>query len=170
MRKQILLALAFVLLLAGAAAAQKSFYNKEFKFGFKSPVGTKLKTDADSLFASDPLKAIVNVELTNPGRGLFDAEATISAAQITKDACHALSTADDKPTKKKFGTNTFEMTEEIEGGMESVHPQEFYRTFHNGVCYEVRIIVGMEKYPKRRVSERPAFERMYAILRTFYFK
>lgn len=171
MKKQIFLGLTIVFFMAGTAAAQKSFHNKKFKFGFRAPAGSKLKTDADSLYAEPPLKGLIQVSLVKPGRGLYDATATVSAANTTKDECRALSTAEeDKPRRKKFGTTTFYKTEFVEGGMESVHPVENYRTFHRGVCYEVRIMVGMEKYPKRPVKSQAVFTRLYTILRTLYFR
>lgn len=162
--------LTLIFLTAGAVAAQKTFYNKEFKFGFTYAAGLKLSTNPDDLQDAPPLKGLAQLSITNPGRGLFDATANIAAGPMTLAECRALSTAEDKPRKKTFGTVTFDKTEEIEGGMETVHPQEFYRTFHNGVCYEARLGVGMEKNPKRAVNDAAAFERLYGILRTFYFK
>ena len=145
MKKRICLVLTLVFLAAGTVTAQKRFYNKEFKFGFKYPAGSKLSRNPDSALADPPLKGLAEVSLANPGRGVFDATATVSAANMTRDACRALSTAEDQPRKKKFGTVTFDKTTEIEGGMESVHPLESYRTFRNGVCYEARLMMGMEK-------------------------
>jgi hypothetical protein len=172
MKKRLCLVLALIVLTAGTAAAQKPFYNKEFKFGFKYPARSVLeKQDPDAIAASPNFKSLARITLTHPGKGLFDGTAAVSAANITSDACRALSTQEgDKPLKKRFGTVTFTKTTEIEGGMESVHPAEFYRTFRNGTCYEVFLMVGMEKYPKHRVSDRPAFEQLYTILRTFYFR
>jgi len=170
MKKRISLVLTFVFLTAGGVTAQRSFYNKEFKFGFKYPAGSKLSRNPHSMFANGTLKGLAQVSLTNPGRGLGGAAATVSAANMTQDACRALSVAEDQPRKKKFGTVTFDKTAWVEGGMESVHPLEVYRTFHSGVCYEVLLEMGMEKYPKRRVNESAAFNRLYVILRTFYFR
>lgn len=170
MKRQIFLVSALILLMAASAWTQKSFYNKEFNVGFKTPAGSKLVRDPDTIAASTGFKGLAYITLARPGRGLFGAEAAVAAANITQSACRALSTEEDKPVKKRFGTVTFDKTTYVEGGMESVHPVESYRTFHSGVCYEIRLMVGMEKYPKRRVSGAPGFEKLYAILRTFYFR
>lgn len=170
MKKQICLALTIVLLAAASASAQKRFYNKEFKFGFKYPAGSKLVKDPDTIAASPNFTGLAYITLAQAGRGLFGATAAVAAANITEDACSALSTAEDNPRKKKFGTVTFDQTKYVEGGMESVQPVELYRTFHKGTCYEIRLMVGMEKYPKRRISDRPGFEQLYTILRTAYFR
>ena len=164
------LTLAFVLLTAGAVSAEKRFYNKEFKLGFKYPAASKLIKDPDTIAASPNFTGLAHITLAHPGKGLFDGTAAISAANITRSACRELSTAEDKPRKKKFGTVTFDKTTYVEGGMESVLPVELYRTFHNDICYEIRLMVGMEKYPKHPINDRPGFEQLYTILRTLYFR
>src|SRR4051812_8831544 len=109
MQKRLFVALTLVLLLTGAAAAQKSFYNKEFKFGFKYPTGSKLKTEPDYMVTFEPMKGLAEVSFRKTS-----ATATVAAAEMTQDACHALSTAeDDTPRKKKFGKITFERTEGV---------------------------------------------------------
>ena len=170
MKKRICLALTFVFIMAGAAAAQKSFYNKEFKFGLKYPAGSKLIKDLDTIAATPDLKPLAYMSLKKPGRGLYEVAAYVSAANMTRAACRALSANEDNPRKKKFGTITFDKTTEIDGGMESVHPIEFYRTFHSGTCYEVRLMLAMDKYPKHPINESAAFARLYTILRTFHFR
>jgi hypothetical protein len=165
MKGRVFIALMLVLLLAGAAAAQKSFYNKEFKFGFKAPAGTTLTTDAEYIYAIEPMKGLAKVSQRRGGT-----EAMINAAEMTKDGCHALSVEDGTPKRTKFGTIWFERTEGVEGGMESVQPYEYYRTFHNGVCYEVRISTVMEKYAKHPRRPGPLLAKFYPILSTFYFK
>src|SRR5207253_901983 len=128
--KKICLALTFVFLVAGVASAQSSFYNKEFKVGFRYPASMRLSTKADDLVVLDQsLKGLAMATLRNPGPGIYDADATISAGAMTRDACTALS-ANDEPQKKRFGAITYDKTEMTEGGMESVHPMEFYRTYH----------------------------------------
>jgi hypothetical protein len=161
----------FILLMAPAASAQKSFYNKEFKFGFKTPAGSKTSTKPDDLYAEPPLKPLLKVSLVTTGRSTYGADASVAAGIMTAEACWALSTADDdKPLKKKFGTTVFDKTAYVEGGMESVHPVENYRIFHQGTCYEIRLMVHMEKYPKHPVNEKAVFAQLYPILRTFYFR
>ena len=170
MKNRVCLALTLILLTAGAAAAQKGFYNKEFKFGFKYPVGSKLRKDLDSIDQTEGLKGLAYVTLPVPGRGMYEVAAYVSAGNITRTACQALSTDDETLHKKKFGTITFDKTTEVEGGMESVQPREYYRTFLGSTCYESRLMLSMEKYPKRRINERAAFDRLLPILRTFYVR
>jgi hypothetical protein len=171
MKKRLCLALVVIIVAAGTAAAQKRFYNGEFRFGFKYPARSKLVRDSDTIAAAPNFKGLAYITLNRPGRGLYDATAAVSAGNITREACRALSTAeDDKPQKKKFGTVTFDKTTYVEGGMESVLPVENYRTYRKGICYEVRLMVGMEKYPKRRINDSTAFEQLYTVLRTFYFR
>jgi hypothetical protein len=164
------LAIIFIIFATLTGSAQKRFYNREFGFGFRYPVRSKLLRDSDTIAAAPNFKGLAFITLDRPGRGIYDATAAISAANITRDACHALSANEDTPQKKRFGTVTFEKTAFIEGGMESVHPVEFYRTFHKDTCYEIRLMVGMEKFPKRRINDAAAFEQLRTILRTFYFR
>ena len=170
MKKRICLALALITVAGTAAVAQKRFYDREFRFGFQYPRGSKLSRDSDTIAAAPNFKGLAFITLSRPGRGIYDATAAVSAANITREACRALSTAEDSPQKKRFGTVTFDKTAWIEGGMESVHPVEFYRTFHKGTCYEVRLMVGMEKYPRRRINDGAAFGQLHTILSTFYFR
>ena len=167
--KKLILALTVVCFAVGVAAAQKSFYSKDYKVGFKYPSTAKISTKADDILVlSDSLKGIANLSFPHAVAGVNSAEATIAAGAITKEACTALS-ANDQPKKKKFGTITFDKTEETEGGMENVQPQEFYRTYHDGTCYEIRLSVGQTKYPKRPINDTPIFTQMYAIMTSMYF-
>jgi hypothetical protein len=169
MRMRLPLTLILIAVMAGASAAQKRFYNREFRFGFKYPAASKLTKNSDMIAAASNFKGLAYITLNKPGRRLYDATAAVSAANITGDACRALS-AEDNASKRKLGTVTYDKSTYIEGGMESVAPVETYRTFHNGICYEIRLMVGMEKYPRRPISDRPAFEQLYTILRTMYFR
>ncbi len=167
--KRTYLALSFVFLLVSIAAAQKPFYSKDYKVGFKSPPGSTISTKSDDLIVmSDSLKGVAKVSLTRPGTGLSDGAATIAAGTMTREACKALETEGDVK-KQTYGTTAFDKTAMVEGGMENIMPQEFYRTYHNGTCYEVRMSVGMAKRPKRGVTEQTAFNQLYAVLRTMYF-
>ena len=170
MEKRVFTILAVVLLAAGGVSAQKKFYNKEFKVGFTLPVNSKLVSTGGSGAAQPPLKDLAEITLNNTGRNVYDATANVSAGLMTREACRALSAQEDKAPRKTFGSVTFNKSTMIEGGMESVHPEEFYRTYRGGVCYEIRLGVGIPKHPKRGVSDRPSFERLYAILRTMYFR
>jgi len=170
MKKQICLALTLLVITTGTAAAQKKFYNKEFKFGFTYPAGSKIIKDLGSIDVTQDLKPLSYLTLPKAGRGMYEVAAYVSAGNITSDACRALSTAEDTPRKKKFGTVTFAKTAYVEGGMESSHPREYYRTFQGGTCYEVRLMLSMDKYPKRPINTNAAFARLYPILRTFYVR
>ena len=170
MKKQIFLAITLLLITAGIAAAQKKFYNKEFKFGFTYPPGAKVNKALDTIDQTTDLTPLAYLDMPNTGRGLYELAAYISAGNITRAACNALSTAEDTPQKKKFGTITFAKTAYVEGGMESSQPREYYRTFQGGTCYEVRLMLSMDKYPKHPINTNAAFARLYPILRTFYIK
>ena len=100
MNKRLCLALVVIMVTAGTAAAQKRFYNREFRFGFKYPARSKFIRDSDTIAAAPNFKGLAYITLNKPGRGLFDATAAVAAANITREACRALSTAeDDKPRK-----------------------------------------------------------------------
>jgi len=167
--KKLSLALIFLFLGSLAVSAQKTFYSKEYKVGFKYPTTAKITTKPDNLVViSDALKGIAMVSFPHAVAGVYNADATITAGTITKDACTALS-ANDEPKKKKFGTTTFDKTEEVEGGMESIQPQEFYRTYHDGTCYEIRLSVGQNKHPRRAINDAPLFAQMYTLMTSMYF-
>src|SRR4051794_12533098 len=86
MKMRIPLALILIAVMAGAAAAQKRFYNKEFKFGFKYPAGSKLVKDQDTIAAAPNFKGMAYITLTKPGKRLFDASAAVPAGDITRSA------------------------------------------------------------------------------------
>src|SRR5437660_12097639 len=103
--KQIILTFTLLSLAAGAAAAQKKFYSKEFKVGFTTPAGSKLASDAT---APEKMKSITYVELLRTGKNVGGA-ATIAAGTMTRAECKVFARSDDrKPRRKRFGTITFD--------------------------------------------------------------
>lgn len=165
--KRVCLALTFVILVAGVAAAQKTFYDKEFKVGFKYPASVKLTKSENE--PEENFTNLTGVSVIQPGRNIYGATATLAANKITRSACKELPQASvESPVRqKKFGANTFFRVKELDGGMESVQQFEFYRTYHNGTCYEVRLQVGMAK--NRPTNDLSVFSKLYTILRTMYF-
>ncbi len=166
--KKMCLALTFLILAAGVAAAQKTFFNKEYKVGFKYPATVKLTKSENE--PEENFKNLTGVSVIHPGRNIGGATATLAANKITRAACKELPQASvESPVRlKKFGSNTFYRATEMDGGMESVQQFEFYRTYHSGTCYEVRIQVGMAK--NRPTNDLSAFSKLYTILRTMYFR
>ena len=162
--KVILTAMMFVVLAAGSAAAQKKFYSKEFKVGFTRPANSKLASDE---MAPEKMKTVTHVELLGTGKKV-GGSATIAAGTMSKGDCKVFSRSDgDKPRRRKFGTITFDKVTDNDPGMESTASLEIYRTFHNGLCYEVSIKVGGMKH--RKTNDQLIFNRLYVILRTFHF-
>ena len=166
--KRICLVLTFVILTSEAVVAQKTFYNKEYKVGFKYPATVKLTKGENE--PEENFKNLTGVSVIHPGRNIEGATATLAASKITLEACKELPQASDENKRrlKKFGANTFYRVTEMDGGMESVQEFEFYRTYHNGTCYEIRIQVGMAK--NRPTTDLSAFSKLYTILRTMYFR
>ena len=166
--KRIYLILTLILLATGVVPAQKTFYSKEYKVGFKYPATLKLSKNPNE--AEAPFTNPTDVSIRRPGRDA-SGTATVAAAKTTRDECKKFPSAgDDKPKRVKFGTTAFDKLEETDGGMESIQQFEFYRTYHNGMCYDVKLQFGMSKYPKRKLPERSLFNQLYAVLRTMYFR
>ena len=78
--KKICLTLTLILLAVGAVAAQKKFYNEEFKIGFTTPANSKLASGAT---APEKMKSITYVELLRTGKNV-GGSATIAAATMTQ--------------------------------------------------------------------------------------
>jgi hypothetical protein len=166
-------ALIALLLAAGTVAAQKNFYNEEFKIGFKYPATWQLKTNDldDCRTCVEPdskFKGLAQVS-THANRS---ETATLSAARITADACKF--STDAKPKPVKMGAITFDKTEDVDGGTESITDVEYYRTFHDGVCYDVSIAVQHPKYTStNKLNEKGKYQGLFnqlqGVLRTFYF-
>src|SRR5207247_6851240 len=86
MKNQILLTLTLLVLAAGSAAAQKTFYNKQFKVGFKYPATMKFTTEPSGA-TDEGFKDLAEVSIRKPGRGVFDATATVAAGTMTQQTC-----------------------------------------------------------------------------------
>ena len=86
--KVMLTALMFVVLAAGSAAAQKRFYNKEFKVGFTRPANSKLERLGSDAMAPDKMKAVAYVELLGTGKKI-GGSATVVAGAMTRADCKA---------------------------------------------------------------------------------
>ncbi len=168
--KKICLALTFVVMAAGMVAAQKTFYNKEYKVGFKYPATLKIaKSQADP---EEGFKNLTEAIVIHPGRHIFGATATLAAGKVTREACKAMPQAseEEKARPKRFGATTFYKVSELDGGMESVQQFEFYRTFQNNTCYQITLQVGMAKNTRGPVDEKSAFAKLYNVLSTMYFR
>ena len=164
--KIMLTALVFVVLTAGSAAAQKSFYNKEFKVGFKYPATMKSR-EAESV-ADDGFKNLGEVSLLKTRRGVYNAAATLSAGTMTQQACTKFANdPDQKRRRVKFGTVAYEKIEWTDGGMESETPMEIYRIHHGGVCYQFTLGATERRHPLADGTSARA--QLHAVLRTLYF-
>jgi hypothetical protein len=158
--------LVLVLAAVGAASAQKSFYNQEFKVGFKYPATMKPRV-AQSV-ADDGFKNLGEVSLLKTRRRVYNAAATLSAGSMTEQACTGFANdPDEKRQRFKFGTVTYEEIQWTDGGMESETPQEFYRIYRGGVCYQLKLWAIVGRHPLG--DEKSAMSQLRALLSTLYF-
>ena len=95
-------------------------------------------------------KGLAEVSMNSTGKRT----ATLSAGKMTADACKFSATLTDKPKPVKMGTFRFDKVDDMDGGMESITDVEDYRTFHDGVCYDVSIGVLHPKYSSTSRARR----------------
>ena len=166
------------------ATPQKNFYSPEFKGGFKYPATWKLVTkevEWNSVIP-DGFTPLAYMMIPNTS-----AKAAFSAGKMTADKCKfapedngpeygtdakgkKILIDDGKwPKQVTFGTITFEKDSEVYGGMESSTLVYHYRTFHDGVCYNVDTDIFEQRHTKKDVPEERWLNQLNVILRTFYF-
>src|ERR1700733_15005909 len=78
-----------IVLFALSAMAQSSFYNKEFKVGFKVPASGRMRKD--SFAGPDEKMKLIGSMSFKDARGIPASYADVFAGTMTKDECSALS-------------------------------------------------------------------------------
>jgi len=188
MLKRILLVVLLIMVSAVIATAQtaalKNYYNQENKVGFKYPanwaagkakwtVGTK-----PALISGEEPGFTVLVDLSNPDLHIgyvSQAEVALTVATIDEATCKAMNIGNinkvqDQPVAKKVGARTFYFLEADDGAAGSVGTTDYYRTFHDGRCYELAFLKFGRNTPKRPDAKEKALDRQFnAILRSLYF-
>ena len=158
-----------IVLFALSATAQRSFYDKEFKVGFTIPASAR--TSRDPFSGPDQKMKSIGSFSFKDARGIPASFADVFAGTMTKDECSALSKGfTEKPRIRKYGSTTFTMTEETQGGTESEAPQQHYTNYHDGACYEVTFSIPEARHTTHKYNESAAYARMRPILSTMYFR
>ncbi len=168
--KVVFTALIFVLLTACSAAAQMSFYDKEFKVGFKYPATMKAISTEASWAANDGFKGLGAVSLRKLHRGVLNASAILSAGAMTQQACDQFADAfdeKDKPQQVKFGTMAYKKIEWVNGGTESEGTVEDYRIYRGGVCYQFTVGATGQRHPLADTTS--SVSQLRALLTTLHF-
>ena len=174
----VLLTIASAAIATAQRAAQKNFYNEEFKAGFKYPATWKLSTkDFRPLERNDEgFRNLAEVHM--PTRGNVSTFATLAAGRVTADKCMPAPAVikddgsvpeEEKPKLVKMGALSFYKTLEVWGGMESATPLEHWETFHDGVCYDITMGVSQPRYHRKGMSDDAMFNQLHVVLRTLYF-
>jgi len=180
MSKRMPLVLALIILAAGMAGSQsrggpRGYYNKEFKVGFRYPPhwefdGAKRPIDEEPGFTA--LAQVSAPENSYRGSHLHRANATIAVGSVSEEACRVFSAPNDdsaKPRRKMVGNITFYTVSGGDAAAGTVGETEIYRTFHDGRCFEVTLLVLRRNGVKPDRGVRMANDSLAAILRTFYF-
>ena len=179
-----LLTIASAVMATAQSPALKNYYNQENKVGFKYPASWatgKAKWDVVTKTASmegdEPgFTVLVGLSKDNLNIGyVSQAEVALKVATIDEATCKAMNIgnitrAEDKPVAKKVGTRTFYYLEAVDGAAGSAGITDYYRTFHDGRCYELAFMKFGRNTPKRPEAKEKALDRQFnAILRSLYF-
>jgi hypothetical protein len=179
-----LLTIASAVIATAQTAALKNYYNQENKVGFKYPASWatgKAKWDVGTktswIEGEEPgFTVLVDLSKANLNIGyVSQAEVALTAATIDEAACKAMNIGninkvEDKPVAKKVGTRTFYYLEAMDGAAGSAGITDYYRTFHDGRCYELAFLKFGRNTPRRPDAKEKALDRQFnAILRSLYF-
>jgi hypothetical protein len=162
--------LVLVLAAVGAASAQKDFYDKEKKVGFKYPSAWKLEMPEKG--KSEWMEEISHVSLppkSYPGTNFQGGTATLSSYTFAKDESPD---CPDVPfggyakqqvwRKVKVGGKSFDRFDDTSGHR--------FRTAHNGTCYEVWLQVATTRSRRaKRVDTNAVFAKLETVVRSLYF-
>lgn len=183
MVRRMCLVLAFTILVSGVTVSQSpgthGYYNKDFKVGFRYPANWELDSGKTSIDEETGFTVLATASLPEKSyaRSNFnEAKATIEVGNVSAATCRRLPSDGEstKPRRKKFGNITFYTIGNAEGAAGSLYETELYRVFNSGRCYQVSLVVHTSNVLAhergvRRVNSRIVFDRLYTILRTFYF-
>src|SRR2546426_11906152 len=172
MIKRIWMILAFTILAAGLAMSQSgkwhAYYNKEFKVGFRYPAHWKF---AGANRPMDDEASFTSLAEVSPPK--TDGTITIGVGKISEAACKVFPASSDpesnKPVTKRVGNITFYHVDNSDVGMGHWEETDIYRTFHDGRCYEVRLMARGLNDPRYHESGGGIIKRLNTILRTLYF-
>jgi hypothetical protein len=189
MLKRILLVVPLTMASAAIATAQtaslKNYYNQENKVGFKYPAswasgkGKWKVGDKELQMGGEEPEFTVLVDLATPESwvrgGVTQAEVSLKAATMDEATCKAmkignLNGSEGKPRTRKAGTLTFSYLETSDSGMGRSGETEFYRTFHDGKCYELAFYKYGAITRKTEPGEKVLDQQYTAILHSLYFK
>jgi hypothetical protein len=180
----ILLTIASAVIASAQTATLKNYYNQENKVGFKYPASWasgKSKWDVGTKTAwmeGEEPGFTVLMDLSKPALNLgylSQAEVALTMATIDEASCKEMNIGNinkvkDKPVVKKVGTRTFFNLEAEDGAAGSAGTTDYYRTFHDGRCYELAFLKFGRNTPKRPDAKEKALDRQFnAILHSLYF-
>jgi len=181
----VLLTIASAVITTAQTAALKNYYNQENKVGFKYPASWakgKAKWDVGTktnwMEGEEPGFTVLT-DLSNPqlriGSYVNQAEVALSVAAIDEATCKAMKIGNinqspDKPVTRKIGTRSFYTISASSGAAGSVGDTDYYRTFHEGRCYELAFMKFGRNTPKRPDAKEKGLDKQFnAILRSLYF-
>jgi len=164
-----------------SAGGLRRYYSKESKVGFRYPAGWKFQP-GDASVAGDNFSRMATVSLPEksyPRTNFVEANATLAVGGISEAACKEFQPdrqADDpKPRKMRIGNLLYYTVSGAEGAAGSVYQTDGYRTFHDGKCYEVNLVLhtgNMGAYDPgtvRAVNDKIVFNLLKTVVRTLYF-
>jgi hypothetical protein len=184
MMKRICLALAFTLLATGTVASKgrwKNFYSREHKVGFKYSADWRLKKGESSAMTPEDFKGVAKVsppKRAYRGTNLGDASATLSVGSVSEETCKqmtSIAAEQSKPRRVRMGHNWFYMVTGSEGAAGHIYESTIYRTFHDGRCYQLDLIMDIlnmgnfDKGTVKQVNERKFSADFNSIVRSLYF-
>ncbi len=168
----------------GAASAQKNFYDKENKVGFKYPSTWKVATPEKSAEApaEGVMRMVAEVEMPDklyPRTNFGGGGATVSALPAPTGGCRAVLAAGyEKPVKWRkvtVGGKSFDRFDDSEGEMGRFYTRHTFRTLHGGNCYEVVLEVKTESnnaFPSSKIKDvntDTVLASLETIVRSLYF-
>lgn len=159
-----------------AASAQKNFYDKENKVGFKYPSTWKLEKPETG--EVEFMKEISHVSLppkSYPGTNFQGGTATLSSFKFVKDQLPV--TCSDVPfggyakeqvwRKVKVGGRSLERFDDQDGPNRK---NRRFRVARNGMCYEVWLQVATKSGKVKHVDSNAVFASLETVVRSLYFK
>jgi hypothetical protein len=175
--------LVLVLAAVGAASAQKNFYDKDNKVGFKYPSTWKVATPDKAAAGGAPgdMKEVAEVSMPDklyPGTNFEGGKATVSALPAPAGGCSAiLADGYEKPVKWRkvtVGGKSFDRFDDGDGATGHYYTRHTFRTLHGGSCYEVVLEVattnvGMLPHKVKHLNIDTVLASMETIVRSLYF-
>ena len=173
----VLLTIGFASIAIAQTAPLKTYYSSEQKVGFRYPDSWRLSKENQSMDDEPGFTILTGVEPAATAlRGqLRQASVKLAIGGTDEAECKAFNVSNinkdqETPLTKKVGKLTFYEISASDGAAGSVGLTNYYRTFHNGRCYELSFMIFRRN---SRTDDRyvKAMDRQFnAILGSVYFK